>query len=418
MAEGQCRFCSHPLPAPFLDLGQSPLANALISPSQESRQEAFYPLALCACPACWLVQLSVTVPPEIIFRDHYTYFSSYSQTWLDHAQAFSQQAMARFGFSATHQVMEVASNDGYLLQYFQQAGIPVLGIEPARNVAQVAQEKGIPTENCFLSLASAQELKARHGPADLLVANNVIAHVPHLNDFVAGLAHLLSPTGVLSIECPHWLALVEGHQFDTIYHEHYSYFSLSTLQQALQKQGLSVFDVELLPTHGGSMRVFASLDPEAHQTVDASQRVQQQLQAEQQAGLSTPEHYQAFCHRVAHTRDAIRQFLQQAHEAGKTVVGYGAPAKAVTLSMYCGIDKRWIPWTVDKSPHKQGHCLPGNRIPVEAPEKILETRPDYVFIFPWNLAREISTQLGEVSRWGGQFVIPVPTIQLLAPTVP
>lgn len=398
-----CRFCSTPLDRTFCDLGMSPLSNAFIKPADVHRLEPFYPLHAYVCTNCLLVQLEQFETPAHIFSD-YVYFSSYSDTWLAHAHQFAAKAIREFGLNAQSLVIEAASNDGYLLQYFKQAGIPVLGIEPAQNVAAAALAKGIPTVTRFLGAASAQELATDGRRADLLVGNNVFAHVPHLNDFVAGLYTLLKPTGVLSLEFPHLLQLMRNNQFDTIYHEHFSYFSFATASRVLTKHGLTVFDVEELPTHGGSLRVYASRDAARTQTP----RVKQLLDCEQAAGLDQPATYAAFAEQVKTTKRALLRFLLDAKEQGKSVVGYGAPAKANTLLNYCGIRTDFIEFTVDRNPHKQGLLLPGTRIPVLHPDRLLERKPDYVLILPWNIQDEIIAQLAGIREWGGQFVVPMP----------
>ena len=403
MTTAACRFCRTPLARTFCDLGMSPLSNAFIKPADTQRMEPFYPLHAYVCTNCFLVQLEQFATPANLFSD-YVYFSSYSDTWLAHAREFAAQAIREFGLNAQSLVIEAASNDGYLLQYFKQAGIPVLGIEPAQNVAAAAVAKGIPTISEFLGAASAQKLAAGGKRADLLVGNNVFAHVPELNDFAAGLYTLLKPTGVLSLEFPHLLQLMRNNQFDTIYHEHFSYFSFTTASRVLAKHGLTVFDVAELPTHGGSLRVYASRDAARQSTP----RVQQLLDSERAAGLDNVATYDAFAEQVKATKRALLRFLLDAGDAGKSVVGYGAPAKANTLLNYCGIRAELIEFTVDRNPHKQGLLLPGTRIPVLHPDRIFERKPDYVLILPWNLKDEIIGQMAGIRGWGGQFVVPMP----------
>jgi SAM-dependent methyltransferase len=403
MTARNCRFCSAPLDRTFCDLGMSPLSNAFIKPADAHRMEPFYPLHAYVCTNCFLVQLEQFETPANIFSD-YVYFSSYSDTWLAHARDFAAKAVREFGLNAQSLVVEAASNDGYLLQYFKQAGVPVLGIEPARNVAAAALEKGIPTVSEFLGVATAQKLAADGKRADLLIGNNVFAHVPDLNDFAAGLHALLKPAGVLTLEFPHLLKLMQNNQFDTIYHEHFSYFSFATALRVLKKHALAVFDVEELQTHGGSLRVYASGDAARHPTP----RVQRLLDCERAAGLDNAATYDAFAEQVKATKRALLRFLLDAKDAGKNVAGYGAPAKANTLLNYCGIRTDFIEFTVDRNPHKQGLLLPGTRVPVMHPDRIFERRPDYVLILPWNLRDEIIEQMAGIRGWGGKFVVPMP----------
>ena len=386
----------------------SPLSNAFVAPERAGAMEPFYPLHARVCDACHLVQLEAFETPEQIFGD-YLYFSSYAESWLRHAEAYAAEMVARFGLGAASQVVEVASNDGYLLQYFAARGVPVLGVEPAANVAAVAREKGIPTEVAFFGVATAQRLKAAGVAPQLMAANNVLAHVPELNDFVAGFAVLLAPGGVLTVEFPHLLRLMQQNQFDTIYHEHFSYFSLLTVQRIFAAHGLRVFDVQQLPTHGGSLRVFVTQGDAAHPETPA---VAALLAEERAAGLAGRAAYDAFAEQVVDTKAALMAFCVEARRAGKTILGYGAPAKGNTLLNYCGIGPEFIAFTVDRSPHKQGLLLPGTRIPIRAPEALLEARPDYVLILPWNLREEIATQMAAVRDWGGRFVVPIPSVQV------
>jgi SAM-dependent methyltransferase len=404
MSARACRLCAAPLEVTFCDLGMSPLSNAFVKPSDAHRGETFYPLHAWVCGRCFLVQLEAFEAPEQIFGD-YVYFSSYSDSWLAHARRYVDAMRGRLALSAGSLVIEVASNDGYLLQYFKQAGVPVLGIEPARNVAAAAEKKGIPTLTEFFSRALAERLAREGRRADLIVANNVMAHVPDLNDFVAGLRLALKPTGVLTVEVPHLLKLIEERQFDTIYHEHFSYFSFATACRALERHGIEVHDVEQLPTHGGSLRVHAGPSEAGRQ---ASPAVAALLAAERAAGLDALATYGSFSEEVKRSKRALLEFLIGAQRAGKRVAGYGAPAKGNTLLNYCGIRADLLEYTVDRSPHKQGLLLPGTRIPVYAPEKIAETRPDYVLILPWNLKDEICEQMRGIREWGGRFVLPIP----------
>jgi SAM-dependent methyltransferase len=410
MSERACRLCAAPLEVTFCDLGMSPLSNAFVKPSEAHRGETFYPLHAWVCGRCFLVQLQEFEAPERIFGD-YVYFSSYSDSWLDHSRRYADAMRARLALGADSLVIEVASNDGYLLQYFKQAGVPVLGIEPARNVAAVAEQKGIPTLPEFFGRALAARLAREGRCADLVVANNVMAHVPDLNDFVAGLCLALKPSGVLTIEVPHLLKLIEERQFDTIYHEHFSYFSFGTACRALERHGLAVHDVELLPTHGGSLRVHAA---PAKAGRAAGPTVNAVLAAERAARLDALETYGSFSEEVKRSKRALLEFLIGVKRAGKRVAGYGAPAKGNTLLNYCGIRADLLDYTVDRSPHKQGLLLPGTRIPVYAPEKIAETRPDYVLILPWNLRDEICEQMRGIREWGGRFVLPVPRVEVLS----
>jgi len=405
-----CRLCGAPVRESVLDLGHSPLANAFISSAEVSAPEVFYPLHVRLCGTCFLVQLDAQAPPEQIFSN-YAYFSSFSESWLRHGKLFAEAMIAMLGLSPDSHVVEAASNDGYLLRHFVAARIPVLGIEPALNVAQAARAIGVPTECTFLGARSGAELAARHGTADLLIANNVLAHVPDLADFIAGLRALLAPEGVLSLEFPHLLQLLGHNQFDTIYHEHFSYFSLQTARAALERQQLRVAHVEELPTHGGSLRVFAchAASRRASQpSVDAL------LLAEQHAGLQSLAAYRNFASQAQRAKRQLLHFLVDRAEAGEIVAAYGAPAKGNTLLNYCGVRPDLLPFTVDRNPHKQGQLLPGTRIPILAPERIEQVRPDYLLILPWNLRDEIVQQLEHIRRWGGRFVVPIPALEVLA----
>jgi SAM-dependent methyltransferase len=405
-----CRFCGAPLSHVFVDLGASPLANSYLEPEALGRAEAFYPLCVYVCGECLLVQLPEEERPEAIFSD-YAYFSSYSESWLRHAKAYAEAMIGRFGFGAGHQVVEIASNDGYLLRWFQERGVPVLGVEPAANVAAAAQAAGIPTRVKFFGEAAAREMVAEGLRADLLVGNNVLAHVPGLNDFVAGLKVLLAPAGVLTLEFPHLLRLMAEDQFDTIYHEHYSYFSFTTVRKVFAAHGLTLFDVEELPTHGGSLRIYARHDEDAAKPV--GERVADLLAREEEAGLGRIEAYRSFGERVRRVKWGLLRFLIQAREEGKSIAAYGAPAKGNTLLNYCGVRTDFLDYTVDRSPHKQGRYLPGVRIPIHAPDRLRETRPDYVLILPWNLEEEIVEQMADVRSWGGRFVVAIPEVRVL-----
>jgi SAM-dependent methyltransferase len=361
------------------------------------------------CDSCLLVQLEAFETPANIFQE-YAYFSSYSDSWLQHCRKFAESAMSGFGLRGDSLVIEVASNDGYLLQFFRQAGIPVLGIEPAANVAKMAEKRGIPTLVQFLGKQTALAIVERGHRADLLIGNNVFAHVPDLNDFIAGLAVLLKPEGVLSLEFPHLQKLIAECQFDTIYHEHFSYFSLLAASRALNRHGLEVFDVEQIPTHGGSLRVLAAHAAAARRRLtDRPARV---LDDEAKAGLHSVTKYLSFDVQAQAAKRSLLRFLIEARENGQRVVGYGAPAKGNTLLNYCGIRRDLVDYTVDRNPYKQGRYLPGSRLPIFAPERIDETKPDYVLILPWNIREEIVSQLGRIRSWGGRFVTPVPRVQV------
>jgi 2-polyprenyl-3-methyl-5-hydroxy-6-metoxy-1,4-benzoquinol methylase len=405
-----CRFCGAALAETFADLGMSPLSNAFIAPERANAMEKFYPLHAYVCSACRLVQLAEFESPAQIFGD-YLYFSSYSESWLRHAEAYAQAMIARFGLGPQSQMIEIASNDGYLLQYFQRAGIPVLGIEPAANVAAVAIGQGIATEIAFFGRITAHRLKEAGRSPDLIAANNVLAHVPDLNDFVGGLKLLLAPAGIVTVEFPHLQRLIDENQFDTIYHEHFSYFSLLTAERIFAHHGLTVFDVEELPTHGGSLRLYLRHAESAAHPVSAA--VGTLRRRELDAGLAGAEPYRRFAETVAATKGAVLEFLIGARRAGKKVVGYGAPAKGNTLLNYCGIRSDMIAFTVDRSPHKQGLLLPGTHIPIRDPAALIAARPDYVFILPWNLRDEIMAQMVAIRSWGGAFVVPIPRLQVL-----
>jgi 2-polyprenyl-3-methyl-5-hydroxy-6-metoxy-1,4-benzoquinol methylase len=386
----------------------SPLANAYVRAEGASVMEPFYPLRALVCDTCLLVQLEEFQAPESLFSD-YAYFSSYSTTWLQHCEAYAETAIARFGLNAASRVVEVASNDGHLLQYFAAREIPVLGIDPAANVAAAARERGIPTEVRFFGREAATELRGVH-PADLLIANNVLAHVPDLNDFVGGLALLLGPRGVLTIEFPHLLRLVADVEFDTIYHEHLSYFSFATAARILAEHGLVVFEVEELPTHGGSLRLFVRHRQDASTTESPSVDALNAL--EEASGLGQLDTYLGFQQRVQRAKRELLGFLVDAKERGRSIAGYGAPAKATTLLNYCGIGTDFVDYTVDQNPAKQGRLLPGCRIPIRPPEEIQRTWPDLVFILPWNLADEVEEQLSYIREWDGRFLVRRPELRV------
>lgn len=411
MPKSICRFCSAPLTYTFVDLGLSPLANSYLKPEQLNHAETFFPLHVYVCAKCLLVQLEEWSSPADIFQD-YAYFSSFSTSWLEHAKRYVEIVVERFGLNDKHLVVEVASNDGYLLQYFQPRKIPVLGIEPAANVAKAAEEKGIPTLVQFFGERTARELVQEGRKADLLIGNNVLAHVPNLNDFVRGLKLLLNRRGVITMEFPHLVRLMEDNQFDTIYHEHFSYFSFIAVERVFSAHGLTIFDVEELPTHGGSLRIFAQHAEESAYPV--TDRVGELRTREIRSGYATVDHYLTFARRVIDTKTKLLSFFIDARQAGKTVAGYGAPAKGNTLLNFCGIRTDFLTYTVDRSPHKQGHFLPGTRIPIRAPEEIFRTRPDYLLILPWNIKDEIMEQMAPVRQWGGRFVVPIPEVRIYA----
>jgi len=406
-----CRFCDHELVHTFVDLGTSPLCQDHVTPESFNRAEAIYPLHARVCQHCFLVQVDDLVEPEQIFGDgQYAYFSSYSESWLAHARDYTQKMIPRFGLDETKRVVEVASNDGYLLQYFLQQGIPVLGVEPASNCASAAKKKGIDTVVAFFGRETARQMAAEYGQADLLLGNNVLAHVPDINNFVGGMKILLSAGGVITMEFPHLMRLVEENQFDTIYHEHFSYLGFTTVERIFAHHGLEIFDVEELSTHGGSIRIYARHADDFDQPIESS--VDELRSREANAGMLELAYYADFGARVAETKWNLLEFLIEARRGGKTVAGYGAPGKGNTLLNYCGIRTDFIEYTVDRSPHKQGNFLPGSRIPIFAPEKVFETRPDYLLILPWNLRVEIMQQMAEIRTWGGKFVTPIPTVQV------
>lgn len=412
MMTRNCRFCQTPLKQTFVDLGMSPISNAFLKPEQLNQAEKFYPLHAYVCENCFLVQLEEFETPDAIFSDDYAYFSSYSETFLCHAENYTQMMIERFGFNSESLVVEIASNDGYLLQYFQKQGVRVLGIEPAANVARVAESKGIPSWVKFFGTTTAQEIVLQKKQADLLIGNNVLAHVPDINDFVAGMKLALNPNGILTMEFPHLLKLMEFNQFDTIYHEHFSYLSLLTVENIFASHGLTLFDVEEIPTHGGSLRIYGKHDSNSNYQV--TERLNNFRQQEIEAQLNRIDTYLGFAEKVRSTKRKLLQFLIKIKSQGQTIVGYGAPAKGNTLLNYCGIGTDFIDYTVDRSPHKQGLFLPGTHIPIYHPDKISETRPDYVVILPWNIKDEIIEQMAHIKDWGGQFLIPIPQVEVVS----
>lgn len=405
----RCRFCGSALAHVFVDLGMSPLCESFLSADELDRAEQFYPLCVYLCQRCLLVQLPQYVSAAEIFSE-YAYFSSYSESWLRHARRYCQQMTERFGLTPQSQVIEIASNDGYLLQNFVAGGIPALGIEPAANVAKAAVEKGVPTLVRFFGRETARELLAMGQRADLLVANNVLAHVPELNDFVAGVKLVLAPGGVATFEFPHLLRLMEGNQFDTIYHEHFCYFSLAVVEQLLAAHALAVFDVEELPSHGGSLRVFAQHAGDLH---PRSSSVAALRQAENAAGLDRLEGYTSFAGQVTQVKHRLLELLIAAKRQGLSIAGYGAPGKGNTLLNYCGVRTDLIDYTVDRNPYKHCKYLPGTHIPIYPPDRLAQTRPDLVLILPWNLKHEIVEQLSFIRKWGGRFIVPIPEPAIL-----
>jgi 2-polyprenyl-3-methyl-5-hydroxy-6-metoxy-1,4-benzoquinol methylase len=409
MTREDCRFCGAPLQHSFCDLGMSPLSNAFIDGAHLHAPEMFFPLHARVCGECFLVQVPEFESPAKIFSD-YAYFSSYSETWLKAAEIFADYAIQRFALNASSKVMEIASNDGYLLQYFKQKEIPVLGIEPAENVARVAQNQGIKTMVRFFGQNTAAELLSANEKADLLIGNNVVAHVPDLNDFVSGMRIVLKAHGVISLEFPHLMRLIEQNQFDTIYHEHFSYFSMLTIEKILARHGLKIFDVQELATHGGSLRVFScNVDDDKKETPAVDDLRARELKS----GLTKIATYLGFADKVKMTKRCLLDFLIKQKGHGKSIAAYGAPAKGNTLLNYCGIGTDFIDYTVDRSPHKQGKFLPGTHIPIYAPEKLGETKPDLVLIMPWNLKEEIIEQTAFIRAWGGRFVVPIPRVEVI-----
>lgn len=404
-----CRFCRATLRTTFVDLGMSPLCQTHIEPHQLSAMEPFYPLHAYVCGQCFLVQLEDFVAPQSIFSD-YAYLSSYSDSWVEHARRYTIAMRDRFGLGPDSLVTEIASNDGYLLQHFVAAGIPVLGVEPAANVAQIASARGIRSTVRFFGAASAREILHEFGAPNLLLGNNVLAHVPDINDFVAGMKTLLAPGGAITMEFPHLLQLMRQNQFDTIYHEHFSYLAFFVVEKIFAHHGLRLFDVEELPTHGGSLRIYGCHADDRRPTLPAVAALRAR---EIDAALADLETYEGFAEQVRETKRTILQFLIEAKREGKRIAGYGAPGKGNTLLNYCGIRTDFLDFTVDRNPLKQGRYTPGTRIPILAPEAIEQAQPDFVFILPWNLKDEIVASMGIVRSWGGRFVVPIPTIQVL-----
>jgi 2-polyprenyl-3-methyl-5-hydroxy-6-metoxy-1,4-benzoquinol methylase len=410
MSSSSCRFCGSPLHHTFVDLGMSPLCQTHITSEQLNEMEPFYPLHTYVCENCFLVQLQEFVSPQDIFTE-YAYFSSYVDALLKNASDYSDLMVERFGFNAQSKVVEIASNDGYLLQYFHKKGIPVLGVEPAVNVSQVAKDKGIPVVNKFFGVQTATELAA-DGKADLLLGNNVLAHVPDINDFVGGMKIMLKPGGVITMEFPHLMRLMEENQFDTIYHEHFSYLSFMAVNRIFAFHGLTLFDVQEIPIHGGSLRIYARHTDDESKPI--SDRVTELLEREKTAGFDKLETYSHFTEQVKETKRKLLEFLITAKQKGKTIAGYGAPGKGNTLLNYCGIRTDFLDYTVDRNPYKQGKYTPGTHIPIYSPDKIRETKPDYLLILPWNVKDEVMEQVSYIREWGGQFVVPIPEVKIYA----
>ncbi len=407
-----CRFCAAPVSTVVCDLGMSPLCESFLTVGQLNQVESFYPLRADVCEQCWLVQLERYVTPEEIFTE-YAYFSSYSDSWVRHARDYTEMVIERLGLGGDSLVVELASNDGYLLQHFVARRVPVLGIEPALNVATAAEERGVPTMTRFFGEEMASDLAAEGRQADLVIANNVLAQVPDLNSFVAGIKLLLKPGGVVTVEFPHLLRLMEGNQFDTIYHEHFSYFSFSTARRIFARHGITLFDVEELPTHGGSLRIYGR-----HATAEeppVGERVERLLAREAAAGLETPAPYRAFGEQVIETKRKLLAFLIRAKREGASIAGYGAPGKGNTLLNFCGIRTDFLDYTVDRNPYKHGRFTPGTHIPIYPPSRLAETRPDYILILPWNLKDEIMAQLTDALDWEARFVVPIPEVTVYGP---
>jgi len=409
LENAHCRYCGNTLKYTFVDLGMSPLCESYVSLVDIDKMEPFYPLHAYVCEACFLVQLEEYVKPEDIFTE-YAYFSSYSDSWVEHARRYTEKMVERFKLGRKSFVIEIGSNDGYLLQHFVRRGIPVLGIEPAANVAREAREKNVPTRVEFFGEKLGFDLASKKQKADLVVGNNVLAQAPRLNDFVRGLKIVLKTDGIITLEFPHLLRLIEENQFDTIYHEHFSYFSLITVEKIFRSHNLTVFDVEELPTHGGSLRIYACHGDNRKNEV--TENVNSVKIAEQSAGLQTLAYYLSFADGVKETKFKILEFLIDAKRRGKSIAGYGAPGKGNTLLNYCGIRTDFIDYVVDRNPYKHGKFLPGTHIPIQKPEKIAETRPDYVVIMPWNFKEEIMKQISFIREWGAKFVVFIPRVTL------
>ena len=405
-----CLFCESQRQELVLSLGNQPLANSYLSAEQLAAPEPTYPLDLYVCADCMLAHINVAASGEDIFSD-YAYFSSFSTTWLEHARRYTGMIAERLELGPSSFVVEIASNDGYLLQYFKERGIPCLGVEPAANVAEAAREKGIETFTGFFGAETSETLARAHAPADLVIGNNVLAHTPDPNDLIEGIRRMLGPGGAATLEFPHLYRLIEENQFDTIYHEHFSYFSFSVVQRMFAAHGLTLFDVEELPTHGGSLRIYARHEDDVSQPITPA--VGALLEREGAAGMADMNYYRDFARKVEGVRTGLLAFLEEARAAGKRVAGYGAPAKGNTLLNYCKAGPDLIAYTLDRSPHKQGLYLPGSHIPIRAPEFAREDKPGYLLILPWNLKDEIMEQMADIREWGGQFAVPIPTLEVL-----
>ncbi len=408
--EPTCRFCGSRLEQTLVDLGMSPLCESFLKPEQLQGMEPFYPLKVYVCGSCFLVQIGMFVTPENIFSE-YAYFSSFSDSWLQHVAGYTDMAAERFRLDGCSQVLELGSNDGYLLQYFLRKGIPALGVEPARNVAKVAVERGIPTIDRFFGVQLAEELRGKGTRADLLIGNNVLAQVPEINDFIEGMRILLAEDGVITMEFPHLQRLIEGNQFDTIYHEHFSYFSFLSAQRIFAAHGITLFDVEELKSHGGSLRIYGQHTSSGRQAV--TERARELLAREIRLGYDRLETYATFGARVAETKRKLLQLLVGLKEQGKRIVGYGAPGKGNTLLNYCGIRTDFLDYTVDRNPYKHGRFTPGTHIEIYPPEKIAQDRPEYLFILPWNLRQEVVRQMSFIRDWGGKFIVPIPEPEIV-----
>ncbi len=405
-----CRFCNQKLKEPFLSLGNSPLSNSYLTESESHKQEIFYPLELYVCSKCFLVQLEEFETAKNIFSD-YAYFSSFSKSWLRHCENYVEMMINRFGLDKDFLVVEIASNDGYLLQYFKKHKIPVLGIEPANNVAQIAKRKGIPTRVAYFDIKYAKKMRENKEKSDLVIGNNVLAHNPNLNDFVKALKIILKPNGIITMEFPYLLKLIQKNQFDTIYHEHFSYFSFYAVRNIFKFHGIDIFDVEEIPTHGGSLRIYGKNKEDKSKEITSS--VRNLLKKEKEAGFLKPKTYCNFGKKVHLTKRKLLQFLIKAKNEGKKIIGYGAPAKGNTLLNYCGIRTDFLDYTVDLNPYKQNKYLPGTHIPVKNPDVIKKDKPDYILILPWNIKDEIIEQMGYVRKWGCKFIIPIPKVEVI-----
>lgn len=409
---GKCRLCGAGLKHSLVDLGKSPLCETFLTPEQTDRMEAFFPLHVLVCDACWLVQLKEYVTADGIFTDHYPYYSSFSTSWVEHARQYCEMITKRRGLTAESLAVELACNDGYLLQHFPKYGVTnILGVEPTANTAEEAAKKGIPVMVDFFGVALAKRIAEERGKADLVLGNNVLAHVPDLNDFVGGVKLLLKDNGIATFEFPHLQNLIEQNQFDTIYHEHFCYFSAIAIDAVAKRHGLTFFDVEEVPTHGGSLRVYLAHEGKE----EVSQAVRDLIAREERLGYKTVALYSAYEERVKATKRKLLRFLIDAKDAGKTVVGYGAPGKGNTLLNYCGIGPDLLDFTVDRNHHKHGRFTPGTHVPVLPVEALDAAKPDYVLILPWNLRKEIAAQMAHIKQWGGKFVVPIPEATVFEP---